>query len=181
MASFFFFRLLPLSLRHFRRMSLSVLIRTRAVSDVEVAGSRVKTSVWLRRATCRGGHVEAVFFSPNGKLKSTEETKSWHFSLHSNYSYLHVRVTDIVLYPSPQLHSTQRCSSDSPPCWLRIFRVSESISYTWKSHTFVPLNSACFLWNSSSHLRLRVSFRKLSKWGRGNWRNQDFKQREGGA
>ena len=45
-------------------MSPSVLIRTRAVSDVEVAGSRVKTSVSLRRATCRGGHVEAVFFSP---------------------------------------------------------------------------------------------------------------------
>ena len=61
---FFFFRLLPLSLRHFRRMSPSVLIRTRAVSDVEVAGSRVKTSVSLRRATCRGGNVEAVFFSP---------------------------------------------------------------------------------------------------------------------
>ena len=60
----FFFRLLPLSLRHFRRMSPSVLIRTCAVSDVEVAGSRVKTSVSLRRATCRGGHVEAVFFSP---------------------------------------------------------------------------------------------------------------------
>ena len=39
--------------------------RTRAVSDVEVTGSRVKTSVSLRRATCRGGHVEAVFFSPN--------------------------------------------------------------------------------------------------------------------
>ena len=34
------------------------------VSDVEVAGSRVKTSVSLRRATCRRGHVEAVFFSP---------------------------------------------------------------------------------------------------------------------
>ena len=46
-------------------MSLSVLIRTRAVSDVEVAGSRVKTSVSLWRATCRGGHVEAVFFSPS--------------------------------------------------------------------------------------------------------------------
>ena len=45
-------------------MSPSVLIRTRAVSDVEVAGSRVKTSVSLRRDTCRGGHVEAVFFSP---------------------------------------------------------------------------------------------------------------------
>ena len=45
-------------------MSPSVLIRTRAVSDVEVAGSRVKTSVSFRRATCRGGHVEAVF-SPN--------------------------------------------------------------------------------------------------------------------
>ena len=59
-----FFRLLPLSLRHFRRMSPSILIRTRAVSDVEVAGSRVKTSVSLRRVTCRGGHVEAVFFSP---------------------------------------------------------------------------------------------------------------------
>ena len=58
---FFFFGLLPLSLRHFRRMSPSVLIRTRAVSDVEVAGRRVKTSVSLRRATCRGGHVEAVF------------------------------------------------------------------------------------------------------------------------
>ena len=58
---FFFFRLVPLSLRHFRRMSPSVLIRTRAVSDVKVAGSRVKTSVSLRRATCRGGHVEAVF------------------------------------------------------------------------------------------------------------------------
>ena len=60
----FFFRLLPLSLRHFWRMSPSVLIRTRAVSDVEVAWSRMKTSVSLRRATCRGGHVEAVFFSP---------------------------------------------------------------------------------------------------------------------
>ena len=46
---FFFFSLLPLSLRHFRRMSPSVLIRTRAVSDVE-AGSRVKTSVSLQRA-----------------------------------------------------------------------------------------------------------------------------------
>ena len=42
-------------------MSPSVLIRTRAVSDVEVARSGVKTSVSLRRATCRGGHVEAVF------------------------------------------------------------------------------------------------------------------------
>ena len=41
-------------------MSPSVLIRTRAVSDVEVAGSGVKTSVSLRRATCRGGHVEVV-------------------------------------------------------------------------------------------------------------------------
>ena len=58
--SFFFFRLLPLSLRHFRQISPSVLIRTCAVSDVEVAGRRVKTSVSLRRATCRGGHVEAV-------------------------------------------------------------------------------------------------------------------------
>ena len=65
----------------------------------------------------------------NGKLKSIEETKSLHFSLHSNYSCLHVRVADIVLHPSPQLHqssiilqnSTQRCSSDSPPCWAEDF------------------------------------------------------------
>ena len=69
--SFFFFRLLPLSLRHFRRMSPSALIRTRAVSDVEVAGSRVKTSLSLRRDTCRGGHVEAVFFSPGPELTHT--------------------------------------------------------------------------------------------------------------
>ena len=61
----------------------------------------------------------------NGKLKSIEETKSLHFSLHSNYFCLHVRVTDIVLYPSPQLHqssivlqnSTPRCSLDSLSCW----------------------------------------------------------------
>ena len=66
---FFFFRLLPLSLRHFQRMSPSVLIRTRAVSDVEVAGSRVKISVSLQRATCRGGHIEAVFFSPNADVE----------------------------------------------------------------------------------------------------------------
>ena len=38
-------------------MSPSILMRMRAVSDVEVAGSRVKTSVSLQRATCRGGHV----------------------------------------------------------------------------------------------------------------------------
>ena len=50
-------------------MSPSVLIRTRAVSDVEVAGSRVKTSISLRTATCRGGHVEAVFFSPKVEAK----------------------------------------------------------------------------------------------------------------
>ena len=42
-------------------MRPSVLIRTRAVSDVEVAGSGLKTSVSLQRATCRRGHVEAVF------------------------------------------------------------------------------------------------------------------------
>ena len=71
MLFFFFFRLLPLSLRQFRRMSLSVLIRTRAVSDVEVAGSRVKTSVSLRRVTCRGGHIEAVFFSPMNNANVT--------------------------------------------------------------------------------------------------------------
>ena len=70
--SFFFFRLLPLSLRHFRRLSPSVLIRTRAVSDVEVAGSRVKTSVSLRRVTCRGGHVDAVFLSPICELDMAE-------------------------------------------------------------------------------------------------------------
>ena len=50
-------------------MSPAVLIRTRAVSDVEVAGSGVKTSVSLRRAICRGGHVEAVFFCPVIALK----------------------------------------------------------------------------------------------------------------
>ena len=43
--NFFLFRLLPLSLRHFRRMSPSVLIRTRAVSDVEVAPSG-RTGAW---------------------------------------------------------------------------------------------------------------------------------------
>ena len=65
---FFFFRLLPLSLRHFRRVSPFVLIKTRAVSEVGVAGSRVKTSVSLQRATCRVGHIEAVFFSPDQQL-----------------------------------------------------------------------------------------------------------------
>ena len=42
----------------------------------------------------------------NGKLKSTEKTESLHFSLHSNYSCLHVRVTEIVMCPSPQLHQS---------------------------------------------------------------------------
>ena len=66
----------------------------------------------------------------NDKLKSIEETKSLHFSLHSNYSCLQVRVADIVLRPSSQHHqssiviqnSTQRCSSDSPPCWEEDFQ-----------------------------------------------------------
>ena len=66
----------------------------------------------------------------NGKLKSIEETKSLHFNLHSNYSCLHVRVTDIVLFPSPHLHqssivlknSIERCSLDSLPCWAENFQ-----------------------------------------------------------
>ena len=57
-------------------------------------------------------------------------TKSLNFSLHSDYSCLHVRVTDIVLCPSTQLHqsfivpqnSTQRCCSDSPPSWEKDFQ-----------------------------------------------------------
>ena len=58
----------------------------------------------------------------NGKHKSIEQTRSLYFSLHSSYSSLHVRVTDIVLCPFPLLlqsnivlqNSTQRCSLDSP-------------------------------------------------------------------
>ena len=64
-----------------------------------------------------------VSWSPQKKRKSL------HFSLHSNYSCLHVRVADIVLCPSPQLHqssivlqkSTQICSSGNPPCWAEDF------------------------------------------------------------
>ena len=97
-----------------------------------------------------------------GKLMSIEETKSLHFSLRSNFSCLHVRVTDIVLCLSPQLHqssivlhnSTQRCSSNSPPCWAENFlRVGEFILNIWKSCSICLRNSACFLWNSAS-LRL---------------------------
>ena len=66
----------------------------------------------------------------NDKLKSIEETKSLHFILHSNNSCINVRVTDIVLWPFPQLHqssivfqnSTQRCTSDSPPSWAEHFQ-----------------------------------------------------------
>ena len=95
----------------------------------------------------------------NGKLKSIEETKSLHFSLHSNYSCLHVRVTDAVLCPLPTDSSKFLTSSialrDAPQrvhlVGQRVFRVGESISYTWKSHSICPRNSACFLWNSVSH------------------------------
>ena len=45
-------------------MSPSVLIGTRGVSDVEVAGRGVKTSFSLRRATCSGGHIEALATMP---------------------------------------------------------------------------------------------------------------------
>ena len=66
----------------------------------------------------------------NGKLKSIEETKSLPFILHSNNSCINVRVTDIILWPSPQLNqssivfqnSTQRCTSESPPSWAEHFQ-----------------------------------------------------------
>ena len=50
----------------------------------------------------------------NGKLKSIEETKSLHFSLHSNYSCLHIRATDIGLCPSPQLHQSSIVLQNRP-------------------------------------------------------------------
>ena len=64
----------------------------------------------------------------NGKLKSIEETKNLQFSQDSNYSCFHVRVSDIVLSPSPQLRqspivlqiSTQKCRLVSPPCWTEM-------------------------------------------------------------
>ena len=71
----------------------------------------------------------------NGKLKSIEETKSLHFNLHSNYSCLQVRVTDIALCPSPHLDQSSTVHQNSTLCTRtvnrvgqRIFRVGESIS-----------------------------------------------------
>ena len=88
----------------------------------------------------------------NGKYKSTEDTKSLQFILHSNNFNLNIKVTDIVLFLSPQLHpspiviqnSTQRCTLESHPVGQRIFIVVESISYSWKSHSICARNFVVF-------------------------------------
>ena len=99
----------------------------------------------------------------NGNLKSLQETKILHFSLHSNYSCLHVRGTDIVLCPSPQPHqsslvlqnSTQTCSSDCPPCWAENFQ-------SWQVH--IVIMDITFHWSQKFCLfsvEFCLSFRTL--------------------
>ncbi len=98
----------------------------------------------------------------NGKMKSLEATKSLYFSVLSNYSCLHARVTDIVLCPTPQLHqssilqnSTLRCSLESPPCWEENFQ-SWWVQIVYMEITFHLSQKFCLFW-----VEFCLSFRTL--------------------
>ena len=80
----------------------------------------------------------------NGKLKSIEETKSLHFTLHCNYSWLHITesLTLSCTHPHSFIKVTQFFRKLLRDAVLtvnlvgqRIFRVGESITHTWKSYS----------------------------------------------